>query len=153
MASRFALALGAAYNQQALTFHDFDRGIIVAVTAHRPKNLNLFTISFPIPAIVSILHRISGVALFVLLPLALYLWSYSLTREGFETLQSWFSLFWVRALVWLIAMPLCFHLVAGIRHLLMDLHLGQSKAGGRCTAWATFVIAAILVLMLGVRLW
>ena len=57
----------------------------------RPKNLNLFTIRFPIPAIVSILHRISGIILFFLIPcLSWFIAIFAQVYVGFEHLQSFF---------------------------------------------------------------
>lgn len=119
----------------------------------RPKNLNLFTIHFPVPAIISILHRISGVVLFLIIPLLLWGLSYSLTDTGFDALQGWFSTFYIKFLLWLLLIPFFFHLVAGIRHLLMDVHIGESLEGGRMTSWATFIITGILVILAGVWLW
>lgn len=119
----------------------------------RPKNLNLFTISFPIPAIVSILHRLSGVALFILIPFLFWAWSYSLSEDGFNQIQHWFSLTWIKLATWLVLVPLCFHLVAGTRHLLMDLHLGASLTAGRIMAWLTFLVTIVLLIMLGMWIW
>lgn len=119
----------------------------------RPKNLNLFTIHFPIPAIVSILHRISGVLLFLLIPIALWTLSLSFTYEGFEMLKSGMNTWFVKLLVWLFLIPFCYHLVAGIRHLLTDIHIGSSLQGGRLTAKLTFIISLLLVILLGIWLW
>lgn len=119
----------------------------------RPKNLNLFTIRFPIPAIISVLHRISGFFLFFLIPLLLWGLDYSLTVQGFETLQDWLNNFYVKFIVWVLLAPFCYHLVAGIRHLLMDIHIGSSLKGGRKSAQLTLVISAILVILVGVWIW
>lgn len=119
----------------------------------RPKNLNLFTIRFPLPAIVSILHRITGFCLFLLIPFVLWLLDYSLTETGFESLQSWTDYFLVRFCLWVLLIPFCFHLVAGVRHLLSDLHMGDGLAMGRLTAKITFVVSAVLVIMVGIWLW
>lgn len=119
----------------------------------RPKNLNLFTIQFPIPAIVSILHRVSGAILFLLIPFVILALDFSLTEHGFTTLQEWLSNPIVKAIFWLIFIPFTFHLVAGIRHLLSDLHLGDSLKGGRTAAYLTFVITFVLVILAGVWLW
>jgi succinate dehydrogenase / fumarate reductase cytochrome b subunit len=119
----------------------------------RPKNLNLFTIHFPIPAIVSILHRVSGAFLFVLIPLVLWTLNYSLTDAGFEVLQQQLSLWYIKVLFWLLFIPFCFHLVAGIRHLLSDIHIGDSLKMGRKMAALTFVISILIVILAGVWLW
>lgn len=119
----------------------------------RPKNLNLFTIHFPVPAIISILHRVSGVILFLLIPFMLWGLAYSLTPSGFDTLQDWFGLVYVKLLVWLVVIPLLFHLVAGIRHLLMDIQVGTTLKGARTSAWWTFIISGIVILLVGIWLW
>jgi succinate dehydrogenase / fumarate reductase, cytochrome b subunit len=123
------------------------------VHSPRPKNLNLFTIHFPIPAIVSILHRITGVGLFLLIPFTLWLLSFSLTNQGFIALQSWSGLFWIKIIFWLALVPFFFHLVAGIRHLLMDIHIGDTLQLGRIVAWTVFVATFVLILLAGIWLW
>lgn len=119
----------------------------------RPKNLNLFTIRFPLPAIASILHRISGFVLFLLIPVVLWSLDFSLTAQGFDTISEWLSTLWGKFLTWVILAPFCYHLVAGIRHLLSDLHLGNTRRGGKITALAVFVISTILIVSVGIWLW
>lgn len=119
----------------------------------RPKNLNLFTIRFPIPAIISILHRISGAVLFLLIPFVICTLSFSLTQSGFDTLHEWLGNPIAKFIFWILFAPFCFHLVAGIRHLLMDVHLGTSKRGGRLSSILTLVISIILVILAGIWLW
>lgn len=119
----------------------------------RPKNLNLFTIHFPIPAVVSILHRVSGAFLFLLIPVVLWALSYSLTLDGYEKFQQWADLMWVKLIFWILFIPFCFHLVAGIRHLLSDIHFGDTLKLGRTTAIFTFIISALFVILAGVWLW
>lgn len=119
----------------------------------RPINLNLLTIRFPIPAIISILHRISGFALFLLIPVILWILGFSLTEQGFETLQQWLETFFVKFIFWVLFIPFFFHLVAGIRHLLMDIHIGSSLQGGRRSAVLTLIISVILVILAGIWLW
>lgn len=119
----------------------------------RPKNLNLFTIHFPLPAIVSILHRISGVFLFLLIPVLLWTLHYSLTETGFYALQQMLNSFSIKLLIWLLLIPFCYHFVAGIRHLLMDIHIGETLKGGRHTARLTFVAAIVLLILAGIWIW
>ena len=120
----------------------------------RPINLNLLTIHFPIPAIVSILHRVSGVFLFLLFPVLLWMFSLSLSSEqSFTKLQDFLSSPLIKVLVWLVLAPLCYHLVAGIRHLLMDMHIGEELKSGRRGAKLTILVSIILVALLGVWLW
>lgn len=119
----------------------------------RPKNLNLFTIHFPLPAIVSILHRVSGAFLFLLIPLVLLGLDFSLTDTGFETLRRWTDSIFIKLIFWVLFIPFIFHLVAGIRHLLSDIHIGDTLKSGRTMAFLTFIISALLVILAGVWLW
>lgn len=119
----------------------------------RPINLNLFTIRFPLPAIISILHRISGFALFLLIPVMLWALSYSLAPQGFYNLQEWANSSFIKFIFWVLLAPFCFHFVAGIRHLLMDIHIGSSLKGGRTSALITLIVSVILFILVGVWLW
>ena len=120
----------------------------------RPKNLNLLTIRFPIPAIISILHRISGIFLFLLFPFLLYLFGLSLSSEpDFNKVQSFLTTPVVKFLIWLFLVPLFYHLVAGIRHLLMDVHIGEELESGRRGAKLTLLISIIIIVLSGVWLW
>lgn len=120
---------------------------------NRPVNLNLFTIRFPIPAIVSILHRISGVFLFLFIPVALWLLDFSLSPDGFAILQEWQNNWLIKLLTLAIFAPFIYHLVAGIRHLLSDLHIGDTLRAGRLSAQLVFVVSILLVILAGVWLW
>jgi succinate dehydrogenase / fumarate reductase, cytochrome b subunit len=123
------------------------------VIPKRPKNLNLFTIHFPLPAIVSILHRISGVVLFLLIPFLLWSLGFSLTEAGYETLSGGSDHFYIKAAMWVLLLPFCFHLVAGLRHLLSDIHIGSSLKSGKKSALWVFIISIICVALLGIWLW
>jgi succinate dehydrogenase / fumarate reductase cytochrome b subunit len=119
----------------------------------RPKNLNLFTIHFPLPAIVSILHRVSGFFLFLLIPVILWAFDYSLTSDGYDAISQYMSSLLVKFVCWVMLAAFCFHMVAGIRHLLSDMHIGDTLKMGRLTAVLVFVISIILVTLAGIWLW
>ena len=123
------------------------------VTPLRPKNLNLFTIRFPIPALISILHRLSGAFLFLLIPFALWGLNVSLTESGYEQITQYLDTFCAKIILWFLLMPFCYHFAAGIRHLLMDIHIGTSLQAGRKSAQLTLVISILLVILVGVWLW
>src|SRR3990167_8269023 len=95
----------------------------------RPVNLNLFTIRFPIPAIVSFLHRVSGAFLFLVIPAILWTLDYSLTQDGFDAVHDWRGNLFTKLFIWAILAAFLYHLVAGIRHLLADAHVGSSLRG------------------------
>jgi len=120
----------------------------------RPVNLALWTIRFPIPAIISILHRLSGFLLFLLIPFTIYVWQYSLiSADNFDNVKTNFQSLSVKFLVWLFISALIYHLIAGIRHLLMDMHIGDSKVAGRVSSYIVLALSIILALGLGVYIW
>lgn len=120
----------------------------------RPVNLDLTTIHFPAPAIASILHRLSGVVIFLAIPLLLWTLSLSLTSiETFQKLQLIGTSFICKFILWIILSSLLYHLFAGIRHLLMDMHIGDSLAGGRMGSYIVFVCGIVCAILVGVWLW
>jgi succinate dehydrogenase / fumarate reductase cytochrome b subunit len=120
----------------------------------RPINLDLMTIKFPLAAIVSILHRLSGVLLGFLIPVFLGLLQYSLSSaEHFETLRQYWAFLPLKLVVLALLAALVYHLIAGLRHLLMDMGYGDSLAGGRLGARLVFGLSAVLIIMMGIRLW
>lgn len=120
----------------------------------RPVNLDLTTIKFPITAISSILHRISGVILFVMMPFLLYLLQQSLySAEQFDLLADHMSGFFIKFLVWGTLSALLYHLVAGVRHIIMDMGFGESLAGGRLGSKLVIGLSLILAVLVGVWIW
>ena len=121
----------------------------------RPVNLYLMSIRFPITAIASILHRISGVFLFLAIPTMLWALQSSLeSADGFAQVQDCISSPIDKLLLLAIIAGLIYHLVAGVRHLLMDMfELGESKCGGKLGASLVFIISAALIVIEGWVLW
>ena len=120
----------------------------------RPMNLDLTTMHFPIMAIASILHRISGVLLFLYVPFILWLFDQSLSSSTqFLNIQGACCEPWMKWLIWLFLAALFYHLVAGIRHLCMDFGIGDSLKGGRLGAQLTIGLTIVLILLAGVWLW
>lgn len=120
----------------------------------RPVNLNLFTISFPIPAIVSILHRISGVILFLVIPFLLWGLSLSLSsQQDYDDLHQLLTQPFAKFLIWGVLAALLYHLVAGIRHLFMDMGIGEELKSGRLGAQITIIVSAILIILAGIWIW
>lgn len=121
----------------------------------RPVNLDLSTIKFPVTAIVSITHRVTGVAIFVALPILLWMLDRSLASpESFADLKElMMTSLLVKLVVWAILSVLLYHLVAGIRHLIMDTGVGETLEGGRRGAKLVFIISAVLILLVGGWIW
>ena len=120
----------------------------------RPKNLDLTTVSFPVPAISSILHRITGVVLFIAVPILLWMLQKSFDSAGYAELQAMFteSFLW-QFILWAILTSVAYHVIAGVRHLLMDLGIGESLEGGRRGAWSVLVLSGLAAVLLGVWVW
>ena len=120
-----------------------------------PVNLALYTMRFPITALVSITHRVTGVLLYLLMPVLLLALQYSLTSiEYFNWLAYMLhNSNLTKFLLWLAASAFFYHVVAGLRHLLMDLHIGESHQGGRIGAALVFSISIAIALVLGWQLW
>ncbi len=109
---------------------------------------------FPVMAIVSVLHRVSGVLLFLLLPVILYFLSLSLLNEGsFADLQMLFTNPFIKLLLWVFSSALIYHIFAGIRHLIMDLGLGETLVAARKTAIFVILLTFVSVIGLGVWIW
>ena len=125
------------------------------VNKQRPVNLDLKTISFPITAIASILHRVSGVITFIVLGILLWLLSLSLSSEqGFAQAQAITDTFLVKFILWGILTALAYHVVGGVRHLLMDLGFGEENlAVASRSARIAFAITIVLSLLAGGLVW
>ena len=120
----------------------------------RPVFLEIPNIRLPIPGIVSILHRISGVALFVMLPVLLYLLSGTLSRESaFETYRAIVSNPLVKLILIGVLWAYLHHFLAGIRFLFLDAHKGLELNTARNTAKLVFTAALVLTVVLGALLW
>lgn len=121
----------------------------------RPVNLQLNTISFPPMAIASILHRISGVALFLLFPFVLYSLHLSLASQvTFSQLQTMMTTcLWTKLSLWVFGSALIYHMIAGVRHLLSDMDWGDTLPTARWTAYGAMGLSLILILFLGMLLW
>lgn len=124
------------------------------VNDNRPVNLDLTTIKFPVTALASIAHRISGVVLFLALPLLLWMLDRSLASpQAFADVQELLSSVLAKLVLWGILAALIYHLVAGIRHLFMDMGIGETLEGGRRGAFTVFAVSIILILLAGVWVW
>src|SRR5262245_2094957 len=103
--------------------------------SNRPKYLNLFQIRQPVPAIISIMHRISGAALFLALPLLLCWWQQSVTSmDTYSSMSAMFSNPVVKVIALALLWGYLHHLCAGVRHLLLDLNIGTELSSARVSA-------------------
>jgi succinate dehydrogenase / fumarate reductase cytochrome b subunit len=125
------------------------------VVRRRPVYLDLLSIRQPIPAIVSILHRISGALLF-LVGIPVLLWGVQRSLASPEAFAQWKSAISqpiAKLVLLVLAWAYLHHLFAGIRHLAMDVHVGLDLASARRSAVIAGVLALLLTLIVAVRLW
>ena len=133
------------------------------MTRTRPGTMRLLdAVKYRLPAagVVSILHRISGLVMFALLPLLIWLFDVSVTSEisyerftaafsaGLGFLPGWFMKLVALALIW----SYLHHFIAGVRHLWMDATHSVSKQQGHSSAIVTLASSIILTLVLGAKL-
>ena len=119
----------------------------------RPKHLDLTKIRLPLPGWVSIMHRVSGAALFIMLPVLLWLLDMSLsTAIGFEALGELLSQWWVKVILTGLLWSYLHHFCAGIRYLFLDMHKGVDLASARMSAGAVYFVSLPLTALLAWRL-
>ena len=120
----------------------------------RPKFLNLLQIRQPVPAVVSILHRISGAALFVFLWIFLTGLQRSLVSpDGFESVRAVFDQPLVKIVVLGLLWAFLHHTFAGIRHLALDLQLGIQLPAARASAYVVLILGILTTAVIGALLW
>jgi len=121
----------------------------------RPVYLNLVAIRLPVPGIVSILHRVSGAVLFLFaLPLLLYAVQASLaSAESFAALKTFLAHPLVKLVTIGFVWAYLHHFCAGIRYLLIDVHVGDDLAPARRSSVIVLVVSLLLTLFVAVRLW
>ncbi|WJF91744.1 succinate dehydrogenase, cytochrome b556 subunit [Paraburkholderia bonniea] len=130
-----------------------------AVKKPRPEYRNigigqiLTAYRLPLAGRVSILHRVSGALLFLSLPFALYLFEQSLTSElSFEMFKALLSGIYVKLFTLVLAWAFLFHFCAGVRHLVMDTHIGVTKKGGKLTSVIVLVVSSFLTIAFAAKL-
>lgn len=120
----------------------------------RPTNVgisDLMSFRWPITAIASITHRVAGAVLFVGIAFLLFALDMSLSSEaGFETLKAAMTSPLGMFITWGLLAALAYHFVAGIKHLIMDMGIGETLEGGQFAAKATLFFAAILIALAAV---
>ena len=115
----------------------------------RPKNLDLTTIRLPLPGKLSILHRVSGAGLFLCLPILLWLFQCSVTSpESFEYFLAVASHPIVKLLLAGLIWAFLHHFFAGIRYLLLDIHVGVELEDARRSSVIVFALSLSLTLIL-----
>ncbi|MDZ7825681.1 MAG: succinate dehydrogenase, cytochrome b556 subunit [Gammaproteobacteria bacterium] len=123
-------------------------------TRERPVNLDLTKFSFPLPALGSIMHRVTGVILFVGIAFGLYALDLSLSSPaGFAEARELVANPLGKFIAWGLLTALGYHFVAGIKHLLLDWDIGESLEGGRLATKIAIALAVVLSVLAGVWVW
>ena len=124
------------------------------VKKQRPVNLQLNTISFPPSAISSILHRVTGVAMFFALLFVIWAWAVSLSSsDGFAMVQEIMKGFIGKFIAVGTVSALTYHLLAGVRHMVMDFGHWEEIESGNNSAKVTIGLCLLLTIWIGVVLW
>lgn len=121
---------------------------------NRPKNLNLFTIRLPINAIVSIMHRMSGMALFLMIPALLWALHASVqSPQSYVELSLALKHWLVKLLLIGLSWAFFHHFYAGLRHLAMDVHWMTSLHKARLSSRLVLGLVVISVAAFAARIW
>ena len=125
----------------------------MAVRKKRPKNLDLMTIRLPMPGILSIVHRVSGAGIFLMLPVLLWLLQGSLaSAETFDAVREVLAHPLARLVLLGLIWFYLHHFCAGIRYLLLDLHVGVDLPAARRSSTIVFAVSIVLTLIIAARL-
>ena len=121
----------------------------------RPKYYDLNLLNLPLPALVSIFHRITGMVMFLfMIPLSLYLLQATLKSESGFNFWSNVLNFPVAKLILLgFVWAFLHHFFAGLRYLLLDLHIGVDKAAARTSSIWVLILGAVATILFGARIW
>ena len=120
----------------------------------RPVYISLTQFRFPVTAIASIVHRITGMALF--LGIAYLLWLLDLALDsaaGFATAASALEAPFAKLVLWGVLVMLIYHILAGIKHMFLDFHIGDSFEAASASAYAVFGLTVVLAAVTGAWLW
>jgi len=119
----------------------------------RPKFLNLFAIRLPLAGYASIFHRVSGIGLFLMLPLLIWLLDKSLsTAEAYAQFQAVFDCVLVKLVLVGLLWAFLHHFCMGVRILLLDIHVGIDKASAHNSSIAVMAVSLTLTAVLGAKL-
>ena len=123
-------------------------------SAIRPRFLNLFRLRYPVGAVCSFAHRVSGVLLALFLPALAWLLRRSLDGpSGYVAAARFMQPFFAKAAALVFFWAIAHHVLAGVRHLLMDIDRGSALAAARRSAWSVNVLGALLALLAFGALW
>ncbi len=118
----------------------------------RPKHLNLVKIKMPVTAVVSILHRVSGIVLFLSIPYVIWLLSLSVTnQDGFNEVVTLFTSGWGQLVNIVLLWAISHHFFAGLRFLLLDIDCGINREEAIIMAWLVNLLVFVTLVFLIIK--
>ena len=144
------------YQSHPLTLFELTiTSVKLAVNKKRPVNLDFSTIHMPLPSVTSILHRISGIALFFGAVFMMYALGLSLESEaGFqETITMFEESICVKLIAWALLSALTYHSVVGVKHLFMDAGHFEELDSGLLASQVALGVAGVLIILAGIWIW
>ena len=125
------------------------------IPAARPKYVDVNMLHLPIPGLVSIFHRVTGVVMFLfLIPAVLFVLQCTVGSEaGFNRWKAVFSEPLVKIIFLGFVWAYMHHFFAGIRYLLLDVHIGIDLAPARMSAKIVMVMGLVATILIGARIW
>ncbi|GBL03248.1 succinate dehydrogenase, cytochrome b556 subunit [Glaciecola sp. KUL10] len=120
----------------------------------RPVNLDLTTIKLPPAGRASILHRVTGVAMFFALLFVIYAWAISISsEEGFNSVIQAMDAWYGKIILIGTVSALLYHIIGGIRHVIMDMGYWEELESGTLSANIAIGSWIVISIALGVILW
>lgn len=123
----------------------------------RPRNISVLALMryrWPVTAIVSILHRASGLLVFLMIPLLLYVFDLSLhSAASFAALAAFCSGWVIKFMAWVFLSALAYHCIAGVKHLAMDAGFFEALSSSFWASLVVIILSAVVIVGLGVWLW
>lgn len=111
-------------------------------------HLNLFLIDFPITAITSIIHRITGIVLFLALPFFLYFFYLSIeSNSSFVIAKSMFDKIYIKFIFYLFIFSFVYHSITGLKHIIMDIGFFEEKKSSRNISVASLIVILVLIFL------
>ena len=111
-------------------------------------HLNLFLIDFPITAITSIIHRMTGIILFLSLPFFLYFFYLSIeSNSSFIIAKSLFSIFYIKFFFYFFLFSFIYHIITGLKHIIMDVGFFEEKKSSKYFAIVSLIVILFLIFL------
>ena len=125
-----------------------------AVNSQRPGKRDIRTIKLHNTGVTSFLHRASGIILFLGIGIMLYALSKSLgSEEGYAEVKACLTSPLAKFVAWGLLSALLYHLVAGVRHLIMDMGIGETLEGGKLGSKIVIAVSVVVIVLAGVWIW